>query len=168
MTVWKKVGQSFVYAWEGLVYAILTQRNMRIHLSVALVALVMALFLDITKDEILLLFFTIVLVITAELFNTAVETVVDLVTDRYHPLAKIAKDVAAGAVLLTAILAVVIGFFLFYDKLFPLRLRPLQEMEGSMIILFFVCLGIFLILFFFGLAMKRRKNFTDHKEDRHV
>ncbi|MBA4542629.1 diacylglycerol kinase family protein [Thermoactinomyces daqus] len=116
-----KLLRSFVYALEGLKYTVITQRNMRIHFLIALAVLFFALYLPISKLEVLVVFITIILVLFAELINTAVEAVVDMVTEEYHPLAKIAKDVAAGAVLLTAGLAVIVGISVFYpylDKLF--------------------------------------------------
>lgn len=112
-----KVVQSFRFALEGLKYTVVTQRNMRIHFLVSLAVLLISLYLPISKIEVLLLFVTITLVLFAELINTAVEAVVDMVTKEYHPLAKIAKDVAAGAVLLTAGLAVMVGVSIFYPYL---------------------------------------------------
>lgn len=155
MLAWKQLIRSFRYAAEGMIYAILTQRNMQIHLGVAWLVMLLSLFLDVSNLEIILIFFAIVLVIAAELINTAIEAVVDLVTDRFHPLAKIAKDVAAAAVLLTALQAVIIGFLIFYDKLFPLRVRDWNHPEGYVMILFFVCLGMILLLFFVGISIKR-------------
>ncbi|TCS94757.1 diacylglycerol kinase [Hazenella coriacea] len=109
-----KVIQSFRYALEGLIYTVVTQRNMRIHFIAALGVLLLSLYLPVSKVEVLILFVTIIIVLFAELINTVVETVVDMITQEYHPLAKIAKDVAAGAVLLTAGLAVMVGISIFY------------------------------------------------------
>lgn len=112
-----KVLQSFRYALDGLKYTIVTQRNMRIHFLIAIGVLLLSLYLPLSKMEVLVLFISIALVLFAELMNTVMETIVDMVTEEYHPLAKIAKDVAAGAVLLTAGLAVVVGLSLFYPYL---------------------------------------------------
>lgn len=109
-----KVLHSFRYALDGLKYAFVTQRNMRIHLLVSVCVLLFSLYLPLTKTEVLILFICIILVLFAELINTVMETIIDMVTEEYHPLAKIAKDVAAGAVLLTAGLAVIVGFNLFF------------------------------------------------------
>ncbi|WP_124727822.1 diacylglycerol kinase family protein [Staphylospora marina] len=109
--------RSFRYALNGLRHAAGTQRNMRIHFLVALVVLILSLYLPLRKVEVLVLFVTIALVLFAELINTAVEAVVDMVTEEYHPLARIAKDVAAGAVLITAGLSVIIGISVFYPYL---------------------------------------------------
>jgi diacylglycerol kinase (ATP) len=118
-----KVIRSFRYALEGLKYTVVTQRNMRVHFLVALGVLFLSLYLPLSKLEVLLLFVTIILVIFAELINTAIEKIVDMVTEEFHPLAKIAKDVAAGAVLLTAGLACVIGISIFYPYLNLLFLK---------------------------------------------
>lgn len=112
-----KVIKSFRFALEGLKYTVVTQRNMRIHFLVSLAVLLTSLMLPISKLEVLILFLTISLVLFAELINTAIEAVVDLVTEEYHPLAKIAKDVAAGAVLITAGLAVLVGISIFFPYL---------------------------------------------------
>jgi diacylglycerol kinase len=85
-----------------------TQRNARIHLSLALVVIVLGLWLGLSRIE----WAIIGLVLAAESFNTVAEAAVDLATAEYHPLAKIAKDVAAGAVLLMAITAVVVGLLI--------------------------------------------------------
>ncbi|MCH5583879.1 diacylglycerol kinase family protein [Shimazuella sp. AN120528] len=112
-----KVLKSFRYALEGLKYAVVTQRNMRIHFITALVVLLLSLCLSLSKLEILLLFVTITLVLFAELINTSIEAVVDMITEEFHPLAKIAKDVAAGAVFLTAGLAFIVGTSIFFPYL---------------------------------------------------
>jgi diacylglycerol kinase (ATP) len=142
----KKLLKSFSYAVEGMTFALTTQRNMRIHFGVAFVAMLLSLLFDLSKLEIVLVFFSIIMVVTAELFNTAVEAVVDLVTSDYHPLAKIAKDVAAAAVLLTAVHAVIVGFFVFFDKLFPLKLRDLDRSSEMAIYVAFIPLGIVVLL----------------------
>ena len=100
---------SFGHAWDGLEYVVATQRNIRIHLAAAVAALALGLLLQLTLVEFALILLTILAVLSAELFNTAVESLVDLVTDDYHEVACAAKDVAAGAVLLCAIFAVIIG-----------------------------------------------------------
>lgn len=122
-----KLLHSFRFALEGLKYTLVTQRNMRIHFLTALGVLLLSLYLPLSKIEVLLLFITIVLVLVAELFNTVVEAVVDMITKDFHPLAKVAKDVAAGAVLLCAGLAVVVGVSIFYPYLDLLRFPYFEE-----------------------------------------
>ncbi len=112
--------QSFVYASSGLLYAIRTQRNARIHLVIAILAIGMGFWLHISPVEWGLVFVAITGVFIAEMLNTVVEACVDLATQEYQPLAKTAKDVAAGTVLLNAILSVIIGLFVFGPHLFPM------------------------------------------------
>ena len=89
---------SFNDAATGLVRTTKTQRNLRYHLLLAFMAVVLSLFLNISRQELLVIPLAIGLVITAELFNSALENVVDLVSENYHPLAKTAKDVAAFSI----------------------------------------------------------------------
>jgi len=112
--------RSFGYAFEGIYYALRTQRNMRVHLGIGVVAAVLGIWLGISGVEWAVLLVMMALVLALEMVNTVVEALVDLVTDRFHPLAKVAKDVAAGAVLVAAILAVGVGLFLFLPRLLHL------------------------------------------------
>ena len=100
---------SFKYAFFGVWHVVRTQRNARIHLSVALVVIALGLWLGLNRTEWAIIILTIGLVLAAESFNTVAEAAVDLATAEFHPLAKIAKDAAAGAVLVTAITAVIVG-----------------------------------------------------------
>ncbi|KAF6636359.1 diacylglycerol kinase family protein [Paenibacillus sp. EKM208P] len=111
---------TFRYAAEGVMYALRTQVNMRIHVAVALLVIVAGLTLHISRLDWLFVCVAIVIVIVAELFNTAVEAAVDLISPDIHPLAKAAKDTAAGAVLLAAVFAVIIGIFVFYRPMLTL------------------------------------------------
>ena len=112
-----KILNSFHYAVAGIVYALKTQRNMRIHFTAALVVLGAGLYFRISSRDLVLLFFAITLVIMAEMFNTAVEKAVDLFVQEYHHLAKVSKNVAAGAVLMTALNALVVAYVIFYPCL---------------------------------------------------
>jgi diacylglycerol kinase (ATP) len=101
---------SFKYAWAGLRYAFITQRNFRIHTVIGTLALSLGVFLKLSAVEIAVICLTSGLVLALELLNTAIESVVDLtVKQSYHELAKIAKDCAAGAVLVSAIAAVFVA-----------------------------------------------------------
>lgn len=106
-------------AIEGILWAAKTQRHMRWHCLSAVAVVVVALFFRISASEFMLLALAVTLVLFAELINTAMEVLVDLVSPEFHPLAKRAKDVAAGAVLVTAIGAVVMGYFALSHYLFP-------------------------------------------------
>jgi diacylglycerol kinase len=111
------LGKSFNYAIKGILYALAKERNMRIHVLAACAAVAVGLYLDLSHLEWGLLTITITLVMVVEMINTAVEKTVDIMTREYHPLAKAAKNVAAGAVLLTAISAVVMAYIIFVPYL---------------------------------------------------
>jgi diacylglycerol kinase (ATP) len=117
---------SFNYAIEGIVYTLRTQRNMRIHVAAAVLTLVAALILGVDRVSLAAIVFAISLVFVAELINTAIEAAVDVATDRYDPLAKVAKDVSAGAVLIAAMNALVVAYLVLFV---PLK-RVAQEGLG--------------------------------------
>ena len=109
---------SFKYAWAGVRYAFATQRNFRIHTIVATLAVSLGFYLRVTAMEMAVITITCAMVMILELINTAIESVVDLtVKQTYHELAKIAKDCAAGAVLLSAIAAVLVAGFILLPPL---------------------------------------------------
>lgn len=109
----RSLAKSFRNAFRGLWFCIRNERNMRIHLTVATYVLVFSAFYTLNCQQYILLLLTICLVLFAEAVNTALEAVVDMSTPWYDHLARIAKDVAAGAVLFCAIFAVVVGCILF-------------------------------------------------------
>jgi diacylglycerol kinase (ATP) len=114
---------SFKYAWAGIGYAFKTQRNFRIHVSVCALAISLGIFLQLESVEIAVIGITSGLVLALELVNTAIESLVDLtVKQTYHELAKIAKDCAAGAVLVSALVAVLVAATLLLPPLFALIL----------------------------------------------
>ena len=115
--------RSFEYAISGVVHTFRTQRNMRVHFFTVALVLASGLLFRFGKIEMLILLFTASLVLVAEMFNTAVEVIVDMITQNYHPAAKYAKDIAAGAVLIAAINAVVVGCILFLWDGRPEKLR---------------------------------------------
>jgi diacylglycerol kinase len=109
--------RSFIYAYEGLQYALSTQQNMQFHFLAALLVFIIALVCGVSKLELLFLLLAIALVIVAELINTAIELAVDLAMPSPHPLAKAAKDTAAAAVLVASVFAAAIGMIVFYERL---------------------------------------------------
>lgn len=110
---------AFRYAFAGVRYLLWTQRNAKIHCAIAIAAVILGLLLRISRGEWLALVLSIALVLATEGINTAIEAAVDLVSPHYHPLAKIAKDVAAGTVLLVAIASVIIGLIIFLPHMLP-------------------------------------------------
>lgn len=109
--------QSFNYAFQGLVYAVRYQRNMRIHLAIGVIVLILSIFLNLSRLELVAVVAAVTFVLAMELINSAVETVVDIVTDEFDPRAKAAKDLAAGAVLVAAINALAVAYLLMIDRL---------------------------------------------------
>jgi diacylglycerol kinase len=103
----------FGFAFSGLEYAVRTQLNMKVHITIAIIAVALGIVLHISAVEFALIFVAIAGVLIAEMFNTVIELCVDLASPSYHPLAKTAKDVAAGAVLLSALMAIIIALFVF-------------------------------------------------------
>ena len=117
---------SFKYAWAGISYSFQTQRNFRIHVSVCAMAIALSVFLHLQAVEIAVIGITSGLVLALELLNTAIESLVDLtVKQTYHELAKIAKDCAAGAVLVSALVAVLVAGILLLPPLVTLIISAL-------------------------------------------
>ncbi|GBE57332.1 undecaprenol kinase [bacterium BMS3Abin01] len=109
--------KSFTWAFEGIVYVLRTQRNMKIHFTVALVVVTGSLFFELSRAELAALLITVSFVLVTEMFNTAVEAAIDTFGTAFDPMAKIAKDVAAGAVLIAALNALAVGYLIFFDRL---------------------------------------------------
>lgn len=145
----KLKNSNFLDAWKnainGIIYAVTTQSNVKKQLVIAVIVVVISLFFQLSKAEFLIFMFTIVLIIFAEMVNTAIETVVDLYTDLYHPKAKIAKDVAAGGVVITTINAIIVAYFLFFDKVSNIGLQFLTNIVNSPIHLAFAAIIITII-----------------------
>lgn len=105
--------RSFHYAFQGITYGLRTQRNLRFHVVAGTIVLFSAIILGVSAQRFWMLLLAIFLVIVAELFNTAIELVVDLAMPDIHPKAKAAKDIAATAVLCTAVFAILTGLYVF-------------------------------------------------------
>ncbi len=150
------------YAINGIIRAFKTERNLRIHYMTGLCVFLLSLFFDFTKAEFATLCLTVGFVIFAEMVNTAVESVVDLLTDVYNPHAKIAKDVAAGAVLISAATSVVVAYFLFIDKLTNATTVLLDSIINSpthilVTMLFIVGMSVVILK---GIYTEKNKRFT--------
>jgi diacylglycerol kinase (ATP) len=107
---------SFNNAFEGIIHVLRTQRNMRIHAAVAVVVLIVAVTADVSKLELCVLLLSIAFVLIAEMINSAIEGAIDVATSSFDPMAKLAKDTAAGAVLIATINAVAVGYLVFSGK----------------------------------------------------
>jgi diacylglycerol kinase (ATP) len=137
---------SFNYAFEGVIHALRTQRNMRIHFAAAALVLLAGLALGVTRLELVALLIAAGLVIVAELLNTAVEAAIDVATTSFDPRAKVAKDTAAGAVLVTAFIAVVVGYLVFADRLQSPASRTLTRLRESPVHLTVIALVLVVLI----------------------
>ncbi len=128
---------SFRYAVEGIVHVFRTQKHMRFHFLTVVLVLSIGLLLRLGRVEMAALFIVASGVLVAEMMNTAIESVVDMVTQAYHPLAKLAKDIAAGAVLIASITAAIVGGILFFgsNRLEALHLRLERDPPSVTVIL---------------------------------
>jgi diacylglycerol kinase (ATP) len=116
MRVRPSVIESFNFAIEGVIHVLRTQRNMRLHFAAAVVVIVVAVAVGVSKIELSLLLVSIAFVLVAEMINTAVEGAIDAATTSFDPMAKLAKDIAAGAVLIASVNAVAVGYLVFAGK----------------------------------------------------
>lgn len=113
----KKLINSFKYAFEGIITGIKEEQNMKIHIFIMILVIIFGIILKISTVEWMICIILFGLVISMELVNTAIENTVDLITEEKNPKAKIAKDVAAGAVLISAITSAIIGLIIFLPKI---------------------------------------------------
>lgn len=116
----KQLIKSFIYAFSGLWYAIKNNQNIRIHIVIAIFVAILSVIFDITPFEMGILGISILLVISAEMINTSIEEMVDLITTEHRQQAKTAKDVAAGMVLVTAMGSVIVGILIFLPHILNL------------------------------------------------
>ncbi len=123
----RNIFEAFRFALSGLWYALRTQRNTRIHLTIAAAVVVLGMWLGLSATQWAVLALTIGFVLVSEMLNTVAETLVDLVSPGYHPLAKVIKDVTAGAVLLAAIISIIVGLLVLgpplWERLLGERVR---------------------------------------------
>ena len=121
----RTIADSFNAAIEGIIYTIKTQRNMRLHFLFAILIILVSIFLQLEKIELLVICSAVALVLICEMFNTAIEKIIDLITPDFHPLARIIKDVAAGCVLISTIFAVIAGYLVFSKYLINFELEQI-------------------------------------------
>jgi diacylglycerol kinase (ATP) len=148
--------QSFNWAFEGVIHVLRTQRNMRIHFAVAAVVLILAFSYGVTKLELMALLIAISFVLIAEMVNTAIEGTIDLATTSFDPLAKMAKDIAAGAVLIASVNAVVIGYLVFADRLSQPSGRLVSTIRDAPINLTVIALVLTLLIVIASKALTGR------------
>lgn len=149
---------SFNYAVQGIISALKTERNLKFHYIAALAVIILSLFLNLSREEFMLMLFAITFVVTAEMINTAIERTIDLVVQEYNPIAKYVKDVSAGAVLIASINAIICAYLIFYDKIKLADDFILNKIKNSDDHLTFVAVIIVLILTVGGKYLRAKKN----------
>jgi diacylglycerol kinase (ATP) len=137
---------SFNYAFEGIIHVLRTQRNMRIHFLIATVVLVVAVVENVTRIDLIVLLLAIAFVLVAEMINTAIEGAIDVATSSFDPMAKLAKDIAAGAVLIAAINAVAVGYLVFSGKAATRTARLIDRVRDAPAELTLVALVVVVIV----------------------
>ena len=140
--------ESFNFALEGIIHVLRTQRNMRIHFLIAVGVLVAALAFDVSRLELIALLLAIAFVLIAEMINSAVEAAVDVASTSFDPLAKLAKDIAAGAVLIASVNAVAVGYLVFSGEVADRSSRFLDRLSETPaeLTLIALVLTIFLVI----------------------
>jgi len=148
--------QSLNWAFEGVIHVLRTQRNMRIHFALATAVLILAFSYGVTKLELMALLVAISFVLIAEMVNTAIEATIDLATTSFDPLAKIAKDIAAGAVLIAAVNAIVVGYLVFADRLTQPSSRLVTRVREAPINLTLIALILIILIVIASKALTGR------------
>ena len=146
MRGFRNLADSINCAVNGIIRALKEEFNMKVHFLLAIIALILGLLYNLAKVELLILFITITLVIIAEMINTAIEELSNLVSSEYNPIIEKVKDIAAGAVLITALNALVVGYIIFFSDFKPLTLDFLQTMQQVPIHLTFIALALVLLI----------------------
>ena len=123
--------ESFNFALEGVIHVLRTHRNMRIHFAVAIGVLVAALWVGVDRIELIALLLSIAFVLIAEMVNSAIEAAIDVATTAFDPLAKLAKDIAAGAVLIASVNAIAVGYLVFSHELGTRASNALERIRHS-------------------------------------
>jgi diacylglycerol kinase (ATP) len=123
--------ESFNYAFQGVVHVLRTHRNMRVHVVIAAAVLIAAILLGVSRLELIALLISITFVLVAEMLNTAIESAIDVATTSFDPMAKLAKDIAAGAVLISAVNAIVVGYLVFSNVIAHRSERLLHRLANA-------------------------------------
>ncbi len=150
----KKFIDSVNHSLSGIIHAFKTEKNMKIHFGVSFLVILASVLMHVTRFELIAIVISITLVMFAELVNTAVEAVVDLITDEYHELARIAKNVAAGGVTLTAVNALIVGYLVFYRKISSFQLTSIAFFQDLSAHITFAALALVSVVV---IALKSRQ-----------
>jgi diacylglycerol kinase (ATP) len=155
----RSVIKSFNDAITGIIYVLRTQRNMRIHFIIAAAVLVTSLLLGVSRIELMIILLAVALVMVAELLNTAIESAIDVVTTTFDPLARLAKDVAAAAVLVASFNAVLLGYLIFFRRINPMSLQILETLRETPIHITTIVLLLVILVVISSKAWLGQKSF---------
>jgi diacylglycerol kinase (ATP) len=147
---------SFNYAFQGVIHAVRTQRNMRIHLLAAVAVLIAAIAIGVTRMELIVLIVAIAFVLITEMINSALEGAIDVATTSFDPLAKLAKDMAAGAVLIATMTALAVGFLVFNEHIANPSTHLLDRIKNESVYVTLVALIVTILLVIATKALTHR------------
>jgi diacylglycerol kinase (ATP) len=147
---------SFNFAFEGIIHVLRTQRNMRIHFAAAVAVLIAGVAIGVSRLELIALLLSIAFVLIAEMINTAIEGAVDVSTTSFDPNAKLAKDIAAGAVLIATVNAVAVGYLVFSGQVADASTRLLDRLASAPAKLSLVALVVTILLVIATKALTHR------------
>jgi len=159
----KNFFESLNHAIRGVFYVLKTQKSLRIQFVIGAVVLFVSIFLDLTWSEWVILSLTIIIVLVAEMFNTAAEIMINLITQTYNPNARIIKDISAGAVLFASINAIFVGYFVFINKIFPrgkFTTTVFSKIQQAPEYITLICIFGVVILVLSGKALYKHYPFT--------
>jgi diacylglycerol kinase (ATP) len=157
----KKFTDSLNHAVDGIIYAFKTERNLKIHFVITLGVLLTCLVLELRALELLMVFFAISLVMVAEMFNTAIETFVDIMISTHEPRVRVAKDVAAGSVLIAVINALVVSYLVIFSSLRkPIVMSVLDKIRSSWLHILVIIFSVIIIGVLVVKALGGRGKFT--------
>ena len=137
--------ETFNYAFQGVIHVLRTHRNMRVHMLAAVAVLVAAIAIGVSRLELMMLLLSITFVLIAEMINSAIEGAIDVATTQFDPMAKLAKDIAAGAVLIAAVNALVVGYLVFSSAIADHSSRLLNRITDAPAQLTVVALAVTVI-----------------------
>lgn len=147
---------SFNYAFQGVIYAVRTQRNMRVHLIAAVAVLIAAVATGVDRMEMIALIIAVAFVLIAEMVNSAVEGAIDVATTSFDPMAKLAKDMAAGAVLISTITAAAVGFLVFSERIADPSTHLIDRLEEANVYVTMVALIVTIMVVIATKALTHR------------
>lgn len=149
----KRLTDSLNYAIMGIVQCFKREKNMQIHMIIAILTITFSLITNITKTEFIFVIFSVSFVIVSEMFNTAIEKTLDAVVNYTHPLVKVAKDISAGAVLIATLNAMIVGYIVFWQRVRPFTenvISTIKESSPHVVFIILTCVVIITLILKIG------------------